>query len=35
MVWTRSIVASPFSAEPTAVYFGGFDDNGTPAHNTA
>ncbi len=33
MVSTRSIVASPFHGD--AIYFGGFDANKAPAHNTA
>jgi hypothetical protein len=35
MVATRSIVVSPFSTEKDAIYFGGFDANRTPVHNTA
>jgi hypothetical protein len=35
LVATRTIAASPFAQEPDAVYFGGFDANKQPAHNTA
>jgi poly(A) polymerase len=34
MVATRSIVVSPFPTEKDAIYFGGFDANRTPVHNT-
>lgn len=35
LVATRTIAPSPFSDEPDAIYFGGFDANKLPAHNTA
>jgi hypothetical protein len=34
LVSVRAAVASPFPAEPGAFYLGGYDANGTPAHNT-
>lgn len=34
-VAVRTIRPSPFAAEPDAVYFGGYDANKAPAHNTA
>ena len=34
LVSTRTIVASPFAGDPS-VYLGGYDANGTAAHNTA
>lgn len=35
MVATRTIVASPFPDDGDAIYFGGYDANRTPAHDTA
>ncbi|MEA2771197.1 MAG: hypothetical protein QOD93_4159, partial [Acetobacteraceae bacterium] len=35
LVAVRSIVPSPFSAEPGKIYVGGYDANDTPAHDTA
>jgi hypothetical protein len=35
LVATRTIRASPFPNEADAVYFGGYDANKAPAHNTA
>jgi hypothetical protein len=35
LVATRTIAASPFAQEPDAIYFGGFDANKLPAHDTA
>ena len=35
LVAIRSIRASPFPTEEDAVYFGGYDANKAPAHNTA
>ena len=35
MVSTRTIVASPFSSDGDAIYFGGYDANFMPSHNTA
>jgi hypothetical protein len=35
LVATRTIVASPFAGEAGTLYFGGYDSNGTAAHNTA
>jgi hypothetical protein len=34
LVAVRSIVASPFVAEPGSCYFAGYDANDTPAHGT-
>jgi hypothetical protein len=31
----RTIVLSPFAREADTIYFGGFDANKAPAHNTA
>jgi hypothetical protein len=33
LVSTRTIAVSPF--DPGTLYFGGYDPNATPAHNTA
>jgi hypothetical protein len=35
LVATRTIAVSPFAQEPDTIYFGGFDANKQPAHNTA
>lgn len=35
MVATRTIRASPFAGDRGAIYFGGYDANKAPAHNTA
>lgn len=35
LVATRTIRASPFPADPEGIYFGGYDANKVPAHNTA
>jgi hypothetical protein len=35
MIATRSIVPSPFLNDENALYFGGYDANRTPSHNTA
>ena len=35
MVATRTIAASPFPRTADAIYFGGYDANSTPAHDTA
>lgn len=35
LVATRSIIATPFPTEGSAVYFAGYDANKSPAHNTA
>jgi hypothetical protein len=35
LVAVRSILVSPFSEEPDAIYFAGYDANKAPAHDTA
>jgi hypothetical protein len=35
LVATRTIAASPFPGDAAGVYFGGYDANKVPAHNTA
>jgi hypothetical protein len=35
LVAVRTAVGSPFPGEPGSFYLGGYDANGTPAHNTA